>query len=291
MYLLDELIHNKKILDEKRNIIIALLFIIVVGTLSAIFFIHSTIEAKNQAQQKIDEIVQSDVKQITPIETNKEINKKQFIALCLHQVNYSGKMLAITPKVFRNLIREFKDKGYVFLDVSDIRDIYYGKSSMPDKAVFLGFDDGYKDNYTYAYPILLEENVKATFFVVSSKIYDKDRLSISDMKNMMANGFKIGSHTVTHANTTSLTEEQINEEFRDSQRTLSEALNTPIYSLAYPCGFENSKVVDIARQYYDVAFTASVDNEQKETPFTIQRYGVFSWNTDISSILHNKQQS
>ena len=249
-------------------------------------FLNYKIEARGQDDT---DILKKDVAQIEAIEKNREIDKKHFIALCLHQVNYSGNALAITPEDLRNIVKEFKSKGYTFVDASDLREIYYGKKEMPDKAVFFGFDDGYEDNYIYAYNILKEENVKATFFIVSSELDAKGRLSVKEIKEMIKDGFSFGSHTVTHSDLTTLTDEQIDREFHDSQQYLIEKLGIPIFALAYPCGFKNNDVVNFAKKYYDIAFTATVDADQKETPFTIQRYGVFRWDKDISSILHNQQ--
>jgi peptidoglycan/xylan/chitin deacetylase (PgdA/CDA1 family) len=41
-----------------------------------------------------------------------------------------------------------------------------GKRKLPDKPIFITFDDGYESNYKYAYPILKEMNMKATISII-----------------------------------------------------------------------------------------------------------------------------
>lgn len=211
-----------------------------------------------------------------------------FIALCLHEVRSDRPQdpLAYPVHKFRNLVRELKAEGYWFLDANDIIAIQEGKMKQPQKAVFLSFDDGYKDNYTYAFPIIREEGVKATFFLVTNSIGTDNRMTVPMLKEMAAYGMCFGSHTVNHVELDKLSPEQVKHELNDSKYVLQNDYSVVVESIAYPGGFENEAVVDEAEQNYKIAFTASMDENVPETPHTIHRFGVFKWHNTISDIVN-----
>ena len=163
-----------------------------------------------------------------------------------------------------------------------------GTAELPEKAVLISFDDGYADNYTYAYPILLEEQVPGTFFVVSGTVGHDNRMTADELREMQANGMKIGSHTVSHENLAEMGEQSINFEMRESRAALEKVLGKPVYALAYPEGKVNDAVLACVKKHYDMAFLAEVSPEEKQTMYTLQRYGVFSWNEHIESIFRNR---
>lgn len=211
-------------------------------------------------------------------------------ALCYHEVrpDRGDDFLNLNPEILRRHIREFREAGFTFIDVDDLKQYETGSAQPPEKAVLLSFDDGYADNYLYAYPVLREEKVPGTFFVVSSMVGKENRMTADQLKEMQANGMKIGSHTVNHEPLTNMSTEQIDYELRVSREQLETMLGKPVYALAYPTGKVNSAVLSIAEKYYDIAFIASVLPDTKQTRYTLQRYGVFNWNEHIESIFRNK---
>jgi hypothetical protein len=96
---------------------------------------------------------------------SKEVTLKIPI-LMYHYIEYpdpNDKMrvaLNVVPEVLDEQIKTLKDAGYVFLWATDAEQILKGKEEMPKKAVVLTFDDGYRDFYEYAYPILKKYNAK-----------------------------------------------------------------------------------------------------------------------------------
>ena len=218
------------------------------------------------------------------------LDKPILISLCLHEVGYNDDALSITPETFRKMVKDLKVQGFTFVDANDLVAIKEGKKRQPRKAVFLGFDDGYKDNYTNAYPIIKEEGVKATFFIVSNMISHENRMTYADIQEMLDNGMAIGSHTANHAELDKMSAEEIHKELNDSKYSLEKSFGVKVNSVAYPCGGEDEEVVQETEKVYDIAFTASMDENVPNTPLTIHRYGVFSWNDSIGSVLRNPQK-
>lgn len=207
-------------------------------------------------------------------------------ALCYHEVTPARPkdIFNVPPDQFRSHIRQFREQGCNFIDLQDIEEYVKHNKPLPEKPVLIAFDDGYKDNYTYAFPILKEEHAKASFFIVSHSIGTDNRMTVSDLKEMVAAGYKIGSHTVNHEPLTSMSDKQLDYEFKTSRDELQKLLGTKIYCIAYPCGYANDEVMKEAKKYYDFAFIASIDPNHPQTLFNINRYGVFKWNTRVASI-------
>lgn len=211
-------------------------------------------------------------------------------ALCYHEVapDRESDHMNVKPEIFRRHIREFKEAGYVFIHVGDLENHAAGLAPLPEKALLITFDDGYADNYNYAYPVLREEQVPGTFFVVSSTIGKENRMTAGQLREMQANGMKIGSHTVNHENLSNMSAKEVDFELRTSKETLENILGEPVFALAYPGGKINETVLDKAKSCYEMAFVATVRPETKQTMYTLQRYGVFSWNKHIESIFKNR---
>ena len=75
--------------------------------------------------------------------------------LMYHKIgtNPNGSTLIVTPERFRKDMQVLKEHGYTALLTEDLIAIANGSQEMPDKPIMITFDDGYRDNYDYAYPI------------------------------------------------------------------------------------------------------------------------------------------
>ena len=130
--------------------------------------------------------------------------------------------------------------------------------------------------------------MSGTFFVVSSTVGNVNRMTADELREMQANGMAIGSHTVNHESLAGMADAEIEFEMRRSREALEKLLGRPVYALAYPEGKVDKAVLDKVGKYYEMAFLASVAPEKKQTLYTLQRYGVFSWNDRIESIFRNR---
>ena len=66
------------------------------------------------------------------------------------------------------------------------------------KNVVITFDDGALSNFYYAFPILLNASLRATFFITTDFVGKKGFMQWEHLKEMQKEGMEIGSHTVTH---------------------------------------------------------------------------------------------
>ena len=118
-------------------------------------------------------------------------------ALMYHHVTPAGSSINVTPGNFDRQMRFLKENGYQTLHTGEFLDVIKGQRQIPKKAVIITFDDGYKDNYTYAFPVLKKYNLPATVFVIINEIERHDRLSWQEIEDMRGSGIiTFGSHAL-----------------------------------------------------------------------------------------------
>ncbi|MBA7642302.1 hypothetical protein ES703_49992 [subsurface metagenome] len=104
--------------------------------------------------------------------------------LMYHHVNELKDSFTISPDDFQQQMEYLARKNYQTLFLDKLIDSL--KEGKNTKKVALTFDDGYLDNWVYAYPILKKYNLKATVFAVTSRIKEKSnsyRPNLEDVWN------------------------------------------------------------------------------------------------------------
>ena len=100
------------------------------------------------------------------------ITKSQVAILIYHRVcpkKDEWSLESLNPESFETQMRYFA-QNYEILSLDKLVQYLNSGKSFPEKAVAVTFDDGYKDNYLYAYPILRKYNIPATFFLTTGYI-------------------------------------------------------------------------------------------------------------------------
>ncbi|MBU3958968.1 MAG: polysaccharide deacetylase family protein, partial [Candidatus Omnitrophica bacterium] len=120
------------------------------------------------------------------------------------------------------------------------------KKRIPPKSVAITFDDGYKNNYTYAFPILKKYNLPAMIFIITNEVGRPggDRLSWDEISQMRDSGLiTFGSHALGPEPLTNIkSEEQLRREIFDSRKVLREKLSQKVNIFSYPGGGFNAQI-------------------------------------------------
>ncbi|MGC1402463.1 MAG: polysaccharide deacetylase family protein [Thermodesulfobacteriota bacterium] len=94
--------------------------------------------------------------------------------LTYHHINpLEGDMVTVSVNHFEEQMSFLHRKGYHTLFVSELVEWMQGKRTVPKKSVVLSFDDGFWDNYEFAFPILKKYGLKATIFLVTGWIAEE----------------------------------------------------------------------------------------------------------------------
>lgn len=154
-----------------------------------------------------------------------------------------GFNLSVTPADFAQQMDWLAANGYHPIDFDDLRGYLLGSGGLPERPVVLTFDDGYRDLYTTAYPVLRAHRFKAVSYVVSGFVGSPVSVTAEQVLEMDANGVQIGAHTVSHADLTALSGGNLWHEVYDSRAALEGLLGHPVLDFCYPSGRVNDAVV------------------------------------------------
>ncbi len=159
------------------------------------------------------------------------------------------KSLLMEPELFEAHLKYLKEQGYTIVSVEQLAH-RLEKNESVDKYVALSFDDGYKNNHDIVLPLLKKYEAKGSFFVINNKLGHPDHMSEADIKEMIANGMELGSHTYSHGPLAKIDPKYLVWEFDTSRYWLKKKFDGYIVrTLAYPNGSYNARVIADARKY------------------------------------------
>ena len=202
----------------------------------------------------------------------------------------------IYEDMFKKHLQYLKDKNYTVITFKDLDKIGWRNRFEKDrKYIILTFDDGYKDNYDLAFPILKEFNFKATIFLMGSLTYNEwdvkaggekefPLMSVEMIKEMQDYGIEFGAHTFNHPKINTLSNEEIEHQIVDVKKPLEEKIGKEIITFAYPYGILNDYAKEMAKKA-DYAFALATDSGSvclSDDLYQIRRIAIFP-NTNLFS--------
>ena len=159
----------------------------------------------------------------------------------------------VSTEVFTMHLRTLKDNGYQTITYDQYTDYVKNGAVLPQKPLIINFDDGYEDNYTYAYPILKSMNMKATIFILTEYMGLEPTLGYphftwEQARELDRSGFiDIESHTMSHPKMAEISYETTLREMRLSKYLIEKNLNKECKYMAYPNGIKNPWTSQIAK--------------------------------------------
>ncbi len=157
--------------------------------------------------------------------------------LTYHSVGIRDHEMNVTSDEFRRQMEWLAEHA----EVLSLADAVEGAGG-----VAITFDDGYRDNLTFAAPILAELGLSATVFVVAGRVgmrlaHDRNAetgalMTWEEIRNIESMGWSIGGHSLTHRCLSGLTLAEQTIEIRECTRLLEDNLGHRIEAFAYPFG-------------------------------------------------------
>lgn len=180
------------------------------------------------------------------------------LVLNYHQINDRDKnSLTVSPGLFAEELDYLIDHGYHVISLDQFIRHQTEGASLPDKPVLITFDDGYRDNYTDAFPLLKERNMPALIFIITDYIgTQKNYLTWDQVHEMEKNGIEFGSHTLSHAMLSQNDPKDAKFQLETSQAVFRWQFGKNARALAYPCGYYDDTVKKLVKEAgYEAAFT------------------------------------
>jgi biofilm PGA synthesis lipoprotein PgaB len=229
--------------------------------------------------------------------------KDKVAVLMYHDVEPgSNNTITVTPERLDADLTLLQQKGFHIIPVSQMAAFMEHRTTVPEKAVVLTFDDGYEGVYRYAFPVLKKHNAPATIFIIG---YYVGRLpgyltwpevrQLEESGLVTAGGHTYNQHVPEPANNPNLVEpatigrlfnpqtgrEETDKEYEarmlsDSnlfQNTLNSELGHTTPYFAYPYGAYNATMIKILLETgFRYMFTTMTGvNDGSEDPTRLYR--------------------
>lgn len=212
-------------------------------------------------------------------------------------------------RAFSNQMTWLRDRGYSTLTMAQLEGYVRNNMNLPARAVVITFDDGLKSVSRYAYPVLKQYGMKATAFIISSRIKVRPQkwdpkslqfMSISEL-NSIRDVFDFQSHThflhrvdgYHRPILLSRSYHNILFDFTRSRRALA-PFNPNVRYLSYPFGGYNATAVKAAEEagFHLAVTTVKGKVKPGDNPFLLKRLYILRTDSleTLSRLISNQPQ-
>ncbi len=155
--------------------------------------------------------------------------------------------LSVTPENLDAQLAYLKNAGYNVISLDDLLLHLGGNGDLPPKPIVLTFDDGYRDNYLYAFPLLKKYGFSATFSLVTQYI-DQDNpnhLSWEQVIEMRQAGMDFAAHSYSHADLKNKDVDFLVYQILGSKEAIEARIQEPLHFFTYPSGSYDQLTIDV----------------------------------------------
>jgi peptidoglycan/xylan/chitin deacetylase (PgdA/CDA1 family) len=210
------------------------------------------------------------------------------IFLMYHELEVPGRTLCNSEPGYARYVlpeREFREQ-IDFLKAKGYRGLSVGQAlAFPEESntstgagtnICVTFDDGSETDLLSAAPILHQAGFGATFYITAGWLGKPGHLSAPQLKELSAQGFEIGCHSMTHPMLTDLDESGLQHEIADAKSQLEQIVGQPVEHFSCPGGRYDDRVVRIARAagYRTVATSRIRANSPDTDLFALGRVAI-----------------
>jgi peptidoglycan/xylan/chitin deacetylase (PgdA/CDA1 family) len=218
--------------------------------------------------------------------------KRKFTFIHYHQVS---------PEVFRDHIG-FLEGRFNITHLDRLLDFYENGAPLPDRCLFITFDDGWKSNYELL-PFLEERGIPITIFLTTGLIgsnkspapllaynsldsedvdtvdypsFGDRTLLTSEEIREMSDHVNFQSHLAGHHPVTKLTPDKLMSEMTESKETIEELTGKRVYCLAYPYNRVSPREVSAvsSSDYVFARSGARMMNDDKTNRYLLHSVGI-----------------
>ncbi len=146
--------------------------------------------------------------------------------------------LSVNPAQFESHLAYLRQAGYETISMKQLAFALSGRADLPLKPIVITFDDGYRDNYKNAYPLLRKYGYTGTFFIFNYPIdtNNVDYLTWEMVIEMHKAGMEFGSHSYSHPNMRGKDVDFLVYEILGSKEAIEKRTGESVRFFAYPSG-------------------------------------------------------
>ena len=152
-----------------------------------------------------------------------------------------------TPReTFRATIDLLARSGYRGVTLGQVWKAWHGGPGLPAQPIVVSFDDGYLSHVTHAKPVLRAAGWPGVLNLEGKNI-GPGGLTRRQVRTLIAAGWEVDSHTLTHPDLRTLDDAALRRELVESRALLRRDFGVPVAFLCYPAGRYDARVQAAAR--------------------------------------------
>lgn len=214
--------------------------------------------------------------------------------ITFHAIGEAASPLFTPPALFEATLAQLAAAGYRTVALQRVLHWLRTGADLPDKAVVLAFDDGYRSVYSEAWPRLAAYGFSATVFLVTDYCGRDNQwpgqpahaprmplLSWDEAGKLAAAGWELGAHTRTHPPLSLLDAARVEAEVVGSQAAIQARTGQSAAVFAYPYGARNPMVEAIVAQHCAGAVSTDMGVVAATAkPYRLARIDAYYWRPD-----------
>lgn len=200
--------------------------------------------------------------------------------------------LTVTTYQLEKQFKILQEKQYNCISMQDLIDYQLFQKPLPSNPFILTFDDGYQNNFSQLYPLLLKYNFKAVIFLVGDFINKSELneagerlyLSTEEINQMDPAVVEFALHSFDHKSYNDLSVEEIDADILASKQTLQNLGIKYLPCHAYTYGAfpkkdatkRNQLFMLLSKHNIEVAFRIGnrINKLPLENPYLVQRIDI-----------------
>jgi peptidoglycan/xylan/chitin deacetylase (PgdA/CDA1 family) len=162
--------------------------------------------------------------------------------------------LTVDSNIFDEQIKYLKEHNYHAATADELVQALENHISLPDKSVLITIDDGYDDNYTYAFLTAKKYQFVMNFMIPTELIGKPGYMNWDHLREMHSSDYaRIYNHTATHAALGQISQNEIDNELATSSADFKRELGLETNIFTYPYGSYNPLAIDELKRFGFIA--------------------------------------
>src|SRR4029453_14244762 len=154
--------------------------------------------------------------------------------------------LYVSRADFASQLQWLARTGYHAVTLDAVDRYWRGVARLPSRPIVLSFDDGYREQFTIAEPLLTSHHWPGVLDLEYAQLVHES-LTGPMVRRMLADGWELDSHTMTHPDLTTVGAPGLRWELVRSRGPLRRRVGVPVHFFCYPMGKFDARVVRAVR--------------------------------------------
>lgn len=182
--------------------------------------------------------------------------------------------LWVSREDFAAQVNALAQRGYHAVTLQQAYDAWHRGGLLPSKPIVFSFDDGYHSQYTNALPILHARSWPGVLNLQVDLL--KTDLKPPEIRAMIAAGWEVDAHTISHPDLTTLSAERLRREIAGSRDEIRRRFGVPVNFFCYPAGRFDPAVEAAVREAGFIGATTTQPGAAApgQSPFELRRIRV-----------------